>query len=137
LNTLKPAGQVKFAWDDLYVTSLASTVKNSTTPDWTGAIDVTWRDAQLGITRVSPLGDYRLNVTGQGTTGQWQLFTLRGVLQLSGHGGWRGAAWQFDGQALADEKQREALLPLLTWLGKMQPDGTVQLQFNHSSLDTP
>lgn len=132
LNTLKPAGQLSLSWGELHVSAL-----NSVVPEITGQLHAAWNDAQSGVTRIAPLGDYRLSVVGQGATGEMQLSTLRGPMHLNGTGNWHNGTWQFHGQAQADEKQRETLQPLLTWLGKMQPDGTVQWKLNHFSLDNP
>jgi hypothetical protein len=69
----------------------------------------------MGITRV---GDYRLQVTGNGDNAAIRLQTVRGDLRLSGDGQWRAAqprVVQMRGVAEAspDRKDLEPLLTLL------------------------
>ena len=81
-----------------------------------GAATAEWSDAGIsGITRV---GDYRLQVTGNGDNAAIRLQTLRGDLKVSGDGEWRASqprVVQVRGVAEVppDRKDLEPLLALL------------------------
>jgi general secretion pathway protein N len=84
-----------------------------------GEGSVVWTGAASNLTRVNPLGDYRLDLRGQGTSLDYRLATLAGKLRLSGEGAWRpGGNPTFRGEALPAPEQRADLAPLLRILGR-------------------
>lgn len=81
--------------------------------------NVVWSNAASNLTRVRPLGDYRLDLRGQGPALDYRLGTLAGKLRLSGEGTWRpGANPTFRGEAQPAPEQRAELAPLLRILGR-------------------
>ena len=82
-----------------------------------GAATVEWLEA--GITGLQRLGDYRLQITGNGERAEMKLATLRGDLRLTGTGEWRAAqprVVQLRGTAEASAERKD-LEPLLQMLG--------------------
>ncbi len=78
-----------------------------------GAATVEWLEA--GMSGLQRLGDYRLQITGNGERAELKLATLRGDLRVSGEGEWRAAQpriVQLRGtvQAAAGRKDLEPLL---------------------------
>jgi len=81
-----------------------------------GAATVEWLEA--GMSGLSRLGDYRLQITGTGERAELKLATLRGDLRLTGAGEWRAAQprlVQLRGtvQAAAERKDLEPLLLMM------------------------
>jgi general secretion pathway protein N len=81
-----------------------------------GAVTVEWVEA--GVSGLHQLGDYRLQITGNGERATVKLATLRGDLRLSGEGEWRAAQpriVQLRGiaEATAERKDLEPLLQVL------------------------
>ena len=82
-----------------------------------GAATVEWLEA--GMSGLQRLGDYRLQITGNGERAELKLATLRGDLRLTGAGEWRAAQpriVQLRGTVEASA-QRKDLEPLLQALG--------------------
>ncbi len=82
-----------------------------------GAATVEWLEA--GMSGLSQLGDYRLQITGNGERAAVKLATLRGDLRVSGEGEWRAAQpriVQLRGTAEAPAERKD-LEPLLQMLG--------------------
>ena len=82
-----------------------------------GAATVEWLEA--GMSGLSRLGDYRLQVTGNGERAELKLATLRGDLRLTGAGEWRAAqprVVQLRGTVEASAERKD-LEPLLQTLG--------------------
>jgi len=82
-----------------------------------GAATVEWLEA--GMSGLRRLGDYRLQVTGNGERAAVKLATLRGDLRFTGEGEWRAAQpriVQLRGTAEA-AAERKDLEPLLQALG--------------------
>jgi general secretion pathway protein N len=76
------------------------------------------------LSTISPLGSYRLALTGGDTT-QVSLSTSAGALQLNGSGQWSGRGLRFRGDARAAPGSEAALDNLLNLLGRRQ--GTLAL----------
>jgi len=81
-----------------------------------GAATVEWLEA--GMSGLSRLGDYRLQITGTGERAELKLATLRGDLRLTGAGEWRAAqprVVQLRGtvEASAERKDLEPLLQIM------------------------
>lgn len=82
-----------------------------------GAATVEWLEA--GVSGLQRLGDYRLQIAGNGERAELKLATLRGDLRLTGAGEWRAAQpriVQLRGTVEASA-QRKDLEPLLQALG--------------------
>ena len=108
LALAKPEGRVRVQADHLELG------KNSLR----GAATVEWTGGGLPGLHTPRLGDYRLQITGNGDRADLRLATLRGDLRLNAQGEWRAAqprALQMRGVAQypAERKDLEALLPLL------------------------
>ena len=89
-----------------------------------GAATVEWLEA--GMSGLPRLGDYRLQITGNGERAAVKLATLRGDLRVSGEGEWRAAQpriVQLRGtvQAAAERKDLEPLLQALGITGSGIP----------------
>lgn len=83
-------------------------------------IEAQWRGAGGRFTGAATLGDYRIDITGNGQTAAIRLSTVRGNLELSGQGEWHvtgNGAIQFDGTAAPKGAVTE-LEPLLRALGR-------------------
>ena len=86
-----------------------------------GAVTVEWLEA--GMSGLQRLGDYRLQITGNGERAAVKLATLRGDLRLTGAGEWRAAQpriVQLRGTAEATAERKD-LEPLLQALGIAGP----------------
>jgi hypothetical protein len=80
---------------------------------------VIWRAAGASLAPTRPLGDYRVDLTGQGEVLEYRLTTQGGKLDLRGSGRWRpGSRPVFEGEARPPVEIREELAPLLRMLGK-------------------
>lgn len=98
----------------------------------TAKIEAQWRGAGGRFTGPASLGDYRIEINGNGPNATIRLSTLRGNLDLSGQGTWNVAgdgAVQFTGRARprGDAAQLE---PLLRALGRDLGGGQRQIRFN-------
>ncbi len=115
-NSLKPGGMLFLSWTEASFLS----------GQWRAQGVLEWRDAHSVLSRVAPLGSYRVQWSIQNRQVQMELSSHSGPLFLSGKGQWNQGRWKMNGMAQAEPPQREALAPLLTWLGRQQPDGSVQ-----------
>jgi general secretion pathway protein N len=107
----KPEGQVRAVADSLELGPAA--VRGAATLEWAGA----------GVSGVSRLGDYRLQINGSGERAALQLATLRGDLRLNGQGEWRASQpheVQLQGmaEASADRKDLEPIMVLVAGEGQ-------------------
>lgn len=94
-----------------------------------GRATVQWRNAGSVFTPISPLGDYELNLEGDGATVQVVLRTLQGPLQLDGRGSWAIAANpEFLATALVPPAQLDQLGPLLRLIAVERAAGRFELQ---------
>jgi len=96
-----------------------------------GDAQVLWNGAGGRFTGGTSLGDYRIDLQGQGQTANIRLSTVRGSLELTGTGQWRvlgDGELRFNGsaRATADAAQLE---PLLAALGRDQGGGRRALSF--------
>jgi hypothetical protein len=89
-----------------------------------GTAELTWQGAGVRVGGTNPLGDYRLDVNGQGENAQLTLATLSGRLQLNGQGQWQTTtgALRFQGSAAATQPDPQLDL-LLNMLGPDQGGG--------------
>jgi general secretion pathway protein N len=115
-NSLKPGGELWLSWVQASFESDLSRLQ---------AV-VEWSHAQSILSKVAPLGSYRMAITAQEGQGWLELTSLSGPLLLSGKGQWNRGRWQMTGVARAEPEQREALASFMTVLGPQQSDGSVQ-----------
>ncbi len=119
-STLRPTGSLSLRWG-------AGRWEGSRMSLWT--VDVIWRQAGTRLAPLSPLGDYRVRLTGQKDGMHLVLTTIQGPLQLSGEGGEVQGNFRFSGRAWADPVAKTVLAGFLSILGK--PDGEgVHLEWN-------
>jgi general secretion pathway protein N len=118
-NTLNFEGQVRLSWTDFRVLG-----RNAY-----GQIVVTLDDMASRVSRVKPLGSYRVQVQAQGGDAEIGLSTSKGPLLLTGQGAISQGATSFEGTAKAEPDQRENLAGLLNLLGRHTDPDTVALTF--------
>jgi len=119
-NTLALRGVVRLDWTDWRIFG-----QNAF-----GRLTVTLSDMAARVSRVKPLGSYRVIYDAQGDTGAMSLTSIRGPLLLDGQGTLRDQRFVFSGAAHADPAYAENLRSLLDLLGHRSPDGTYALTFN-------
>jgi general secretion pathway protein N len=83
-----------------------------------GAAIVDWQHASSALSRIAPLGDYRLTLDGAGANVRIGLTTVSGVLLLDGQGNWQAdRGLVFQGTARAAAGSEDHLAELLHHLG--------------------
>jgi len=95
-------------------------------------LEAQWRGAGGRFTGPGSLGDYRIELNGQGETATIRLNTLRGDLELTGQGQWRvtgDGAINFTGSAVPRGNAAQ-LEPLLRPLGRDLGNGRREIRFN-------
>ena len=93
-----------------------------------GKLQAIWMGATSDLSSVRPLGNYQLQVEGQGQSLDFHLTTLGGYLNLSGAGSWQaGSAPNIVVTAVPMEAKRQELASLLRMLGRGTAPGTYQL----------
>jgi general secretion pathway protein N len=120
-NTLDMEGNVKLAWTEWRVLGGGSTY---------GQVIVTLDDMASRVSRVKPLGSYRVVFQAVGTAGTIDLNTAKGPLMLSGQGTVAGRSATFQGEASAAPEARENLAGLLNLLGPHRGPDSVALVFS-------
>ncbi|TKC83511.1 type II secretion system protein N [Trinickia terrae] len=120
-NTLDLQGDVRIAWSDWRVLEHKPF----------GQLTVTLTDMASRVSRVKPLGSYRVVFQAEGGQSTLDLLTLKGALQLTGHGTITGGLTVFQGAASAAPEQRDNLAGLLNLLGRPTGTGSVALSFMH------
>lgn len=94
-----------------------------------GNATLQWRRAGSTLTPVSPLGDYELQLVGEGALIRATLRTLDGPLQLDGKGSWASAANPaFMATARIDPEHQQQLAPLLRLIALDRGNGNFELQ---------
>lgn len=111
-NTVRPGGNLGLRWTDVELHDGALA----------GNLQIDWSEAQSALSTVAPLGSYRLQVTGAGSSARLQLDTLRGPLRLQGSGAVTGGRVSFKGLASADPEMLPALIGLISVLGPRSGD---------------
>ena len=84
-----------------------------------GTLQLDAMDMSTRLSPLVPIGSYRLRVTG-GAINTVELSTIRGSLELSGHGQWVHDTLRFQGQAQAAAGFEETLGNLLNVIGTRQ-----------------
>ena len=94
-----------------------------------GNATLQWRAAGSALAPVSPLGDYELNLEGDGGGVRASLRTLQGPLQLDGQGSWTpGGNPQFAGTARVPPQHQQQLTPLLRLIAIDRGGGIFSVQ---------
>lgn len=94
-----------------------------------GNVTLQWRDAGSVLTPISPLGDYELNLDGEGATVHVLLRTIQGPLQLDGKGSWaNGDNPDFLAIARVPPQHQQQLGPLLRLIAVERSAGSFELQ---------
>ncbi len=98
-----------------------------------GAVQLTWLGAGMRMSGLSELGDYRLIVTGRGSTAELRIDTLRGDVGVTAQG-----TWQAQGEGLvqlagsiAPGSREQALRPLLTTMNIQNSNGRYNWTLNN------
>ncbi|HLX02523.1 MAG TPA: type II secretion system protein N [Trinickia sp.] len=120
-NTLDLQGDVNLTWSEWRVLGHKPF----------GQLIVTLTDMSSRVSRVKPLGSYRMVFQAEGASSTLDLSTLKGPLLLQGHGTMAGGMTQFQGEASAEPDQRDNLAGLLNLLGRPTGTGAVALTFVH------
>lgn len=96
----------------------------------TGEAQILWRGAGGRFTGPASLGDYRLDLSGQGERATLRVSTVGGELEVSGNGEWRvgGGQLRFAGSA-QPRSDAARLEPLLRPLGPDRGGGRRDLRF--------
>lgn len=100
-----------------------------------GAAELEWRHASLGMSRVNPLGEYRVNIQGDQKIAQISVSTISGALHFVGKGEWSGAnGLSFRGTAHADAMRKVELQDLLRFLGSEQSNDVYRIAISNVKL---
>lgn len=118
-NTLDIDGDVRLSWTDWRVFG-----RNTY-----GQLVVSLNDIGSRVSRVKPLGSYRVVLQAQGASATIDLSTGKGPLMLDGHGTLSPQSTEFNGTASAAPEARENLAGLLNLLGRHTDPDTVALAF--------
>ena len=98
-----------------------------------GKAQAYWKAAGSSLSRVRPLGNYLLDLTGQGNGLDFHLTTMRGPLTLTGTGGWRaGKPPDIQVTATPEASVRQELAPLLRMMGREVSPGTYKLSIDQN-----
>jgi general secretion pathway protein N len=118
-NTLDMDGDVRLAWTEWRVLGRSTF----------GQVTVTLDNMASRVSRVKPLGSYRVVFLAVGEAGTIDLATSRGPLLLSGQGLVSQESTTFDGTASSAPEARDNLAGLLNLLGRHTGPDTVELKF--------
>ncbi len=120
-NTLNLQGGVRLSWTDW----------RSFGKEAFGQLVVLLSEMSSSVSRVKPLGSYRVVIQAEGAAATVDLSTVKGPLLLNGHGSFSAGASSFQGTASATPDARDNLAGLLNLLGVPTGPGTVALNFAH------
>lgn len=96
-----------------------------------GSAALQWQSAASALSPVSPLGDYELQLVGEGRAVHATLHTRQGPLQLDGQGVWtRGARPVFLATAQMPPEVRARLAPFLRLIAVERQDGIFEMRIN-------
>lgn len=118
-NTLEMDGNVRLNWTEWRVLGESTY----------GQVSVTLDDMASRVSRVKPLGSYRVVFQAVGQAGTIDLTTSRGPLLLTGSGSVSPNSTVFNGTATSTPGQRDNLAGLLNLLGRHTSPDAVELTF--------
>mgnify|MGYP000442153245 CR=1 FL=1 len=121
LSLIGPQGSIKISATELLVMP----------EKMEGTAVLEWLNAGSSLSSVTPLGDYRLDITGADKVANLRLTTSRGDLELTGQGQWqlRTGQLQINGNAQPRARAGE-LEPLLKIIGNDEGGGKRTLAIN-------
>lgn len=112
LNTLRPSGQLKLAWQSLQFTGQNGEVGLD------GKMNLEIDDLSSRMSFVKPLGCYNLALDWHGNQAAIKLASTKGPMLLSGSGLFKNGHLQFEGTARAEAGQEKKLANFLNLLGQ-------------------
>lgn len=122
-STLRPRGTLSARWTDLKW-ALGGGNSGSNGSDSSGIIRITISNLTSPISPVAPLGSYEIQANLAQNASTWVLSTSSGPLLLKGEGeigyGPGSKGLQFSGEAAAAPEAEDALVGLLSLLGKRE-----------------
>jgi general secretion pathway protein N len=115
-NTFKPQASLDVQWDNM-------TLRQG---QFTGKAAFELKDIASALTSVRPLGSYKVDVVGAGSSADVKLMTTQGPLSLTGNGVWNARqGLRLSIEALADETAKIKLQTLLSLMGRREGEKTI------------
>jgi general secretion pathway protein N len=115
-NTFKPQATLDVQWDNM-------TLRQG---QFDGKAVVELKDIASALTPVRPLGSYKVDVTGTGSSADVKLSTTQGPLKLEGNGVWNARqGLRLSIEAEADETAKAKLQTLLSLIGRREGEKTI------------
>jgi general secretion pathway protein N len=115
-NTFKPQASLDVQWDNM-------TLRQG---QFTGKAAIELKDIASALTSVRPLGSYKVDVVGAGSSADVKLLTTQGPLSLTGNGVWNARqGLRLSIEALADETAKVKLQTLLSLMGRREGEKTI------------
>ena len=97
--------------------------------------NIQWKNAGLGISRVSPLGDYSIDLASQKESIAFYINTIKGPLNVTGKGNYsQKTGGTFNGNASVNDEAKTQLASLLQLMGPSQNNGNVNISFTFPTL---
>lgn len=115
-NTFRPQAALDVQWDNMRLRQ----------GRFEGKAAIELKDIASALTPVRPLGSYRVDIVGSGSSADVKLLTTQGPLNLSGSGVWTASqGLRLSIEALADEVAKSRLQTLLSLLGRRDGEKTI------------
>ena len=115
-NSIRPSGALAVEWQALSIRA----------GQLSGDATIELRDASSALTPVQPLGSYRVDIAGRGSTARLGLETISGPLRLSGTGTWEArSGLRFTAEAQAEAEQADRLRSFLGVIGRRDGERTI------------
>jgi general secretion pathway protein N len=115
-NTFKPQASLDVQWDNM-------TMRQG---QFIGKAVVELKDIASALTSVRPLGSYKVDVVGAGSSADVKLLTTQGPLSLTGNGLWNARqGLRLSIEAVADETAKVKLQTLLSLMGRREGEKTI------------
>jgi len=114
-NTVRPAGAVTLEWSNIMLGPQR----------FEGGIGIELRNVASALSAVRPLGDYRIDVQGQGAQATIVMKTIDGALTLTGQGAASARGFSFVARAYPTRSDDSRLSGLLGLVGTRDGDQTV------------
>ena len=115
LNAAQLGGKLHISSSSL---SVADLNHSNSKPNFTGQIQVAWLQASSALNAINPLGQYQAIIDGANELAMIKVSTMNGPLIIKGDGTFNlNNGLVFNGNASAENNQKQALAPLLHVLG--------------------